>query len=421
MRYTDTHPAFFGIATVEAFENLEDCATRPTQPHGHSYSSRLAGSEGWLSSISQRFAELFVEDERRVGTMPLTHYPATSSNFMEILVNAAPCRSLQVVLISYPFINQTYQVSGHLSHTEIGIICSSKGRFGPFRDHSRPPATICNMVANGREMVAPWSRIGSSNLIRASRPNSKNVIYAKHSVAANSLSTPKRSGTMSQASQSPSKSHKRDRSNVDENGFNKDKRYRVNKKKSLEASMGSSQEALDQGLDEFSDGDPPAKSKMSEIEAQRAASDILRALKESRQPFAICRGIDVEEFPEAHRFAAIEEMVVAWLSKWGGLANWPDWLEMSYIKAAKKDQLDRWLEQVWDQADQGRRLETRLFQLYGTLPEQHYKVKELYRRSVDLVHLLAKAIALIEIRAPLIADRCALHQPAQSSLGNESD
>ncbi|KAJ3570347.1 hypothetical protein NP233_g4470 [Leucocoprinus birnbaumii] len=150
------------------------------------------------------------------------------------------------------------------------------------------------------------------------------------------------------------------------------------------------------------------------------AAQILKVLKEAKNLFAICEELDSENFEELGRFRVIKGQVVEWLSQWGGVANWPEWLEMSYNEAKKYYRVDDWFEQVWDQADKGRCLETRLFEMYGTLPKEHYKVKELYRRAMELVHLLAKATALIEIRVPLIPDKFAIQTIQASQARNSS-
>ncbi|KAJ3556943.1 hypothetical protein NP233_g11863 [Leucocoprinus birnbaumii] len=223
-----------------------------------------------------------------------------------------------------------------------------------------------------------------------------------------------------QSEDSPS-GKKRDRSNVDENGRNKDKRYRENKKLRLLA-LEEAEETTEIGPSlGSSEQDSPSRNLMVPTETQRVGAQILKALKEGKHPFAICEELDSEDFEELRRFRAIEVQVVEWLSKWGGIAHWPEWLEMSYNEAVKYYGVEDWFEQVWDQADKGRRLETRLFEMYGSLPKEHYKVKELYRRSTELLHLLAKATALIEIRVPLIPDKYAIQKIKASQAANSHD
>ncbi|KAJ3562065.1 hypothetical protein NP233_g9809 [Leucocoprinus birnbaumii] len=169
----------------------------------------------------------------------------------------------------------------------------------------------------------------------------------------------------------PNHGKKRDRSNVDENGFNKDDR----KRQELMAlrNGGKALTSPSQGA-----GTPPvspSKSPMVSTEAHRLACDILRLLREGKHPYAICNDLDTEEFEELGRFRVIEQQAVEWMSKWGGVACWAEWLEMSYNEAMKCYGFDAWFEEVWDHADKGRRLETRLFELHGTLPKEHYKVK----------------------------------------------
>ncbi|KAJ3569443.1 hypothetical protein NP233_g5046 [Leucocoprinus birnbaumii] len=158
---------------------------------------------------------------------------------------------------------------------------------------------------------------------------------------------------------------------------------------------------------------------MASTEAHRLACDILRLLKEGKHPYAICNDLDSEQFEELGRFRVIEGQAVEWMSKWGGVASWPEWLEMSYDEAMKTYRFNEWFEEVWDHADRGRRLETRLFELHGTLPKEHFRVKELYRRAMELVHLLAKAIALIEIRVALIPHKYSINQSQTSQTEEE--
>ncbi|KAJ3557409.1 hypothetical protein NP233_g11750 [Leucocoprinus birnbaumii] len=212
-----------------------------------------------------------------------------------------------------------------------------------------------------------------------------------------------------------------DRSKLDENGRNKDKRYRENKKLELLALQASQQTNTAGPSLGSSQPGTPSRHAMVPTEAQRVATQIIKALKEGKHPFAICEELDSENFEELGRFRVIEEQAVEWLSNWGGVANWPEWLEMSYNEAKKYYRVNDWFEQVWDQADKGRRLETRLFEMYGTLPKEHYQVKELYRRSMELLHLLAKAIALIEIRVPLIPDKHAIQKIQASQAANNLD
>ncbi|KAJ3564207.1 hypothetical protein NP233_g8443 [Leucocoprinus birnbaumii] len=109
---------------------------------------------------------------------------------------------------------------------------------------------------------------------------------------------------------------------------------------------------------------------------------------------------------ETARFSILYAQVVQWVSNWGGLENWPFALQKQYEEAvvAGPWETDKWYDDIWKYADEGRMLRADFAELHGTLPTAHSKVKELYRQEIEAVASLVRGITIIETRVPLYGD-----------------
>ncbi|KAJ3566937.1 hypothetical protein NP233_g6682 [Leucocoprinus birnbaumii] len=109
---------------------------------------------------------------------------------------------------------------------------------------------------------------------------------------------------------------------------------------------------------------------------------------------------------ETARFSILYAQVVQWVSNWGGLENWPIALQKQYEEAvvAGPVETDRWYDDIWNYADEGRMLRAYFAELHGSLPTAHSRVKELYRREIEAMASLVRGITIIETRVPLYGD-----------------
>ncbi|TFK60135.1 hypothetical protein BDN72DRAFT_546318 [Pluteus cervinus] len=112
--------------------------------------------------------------------------------------------------------------------------------------------------------------------------------------------------------------------------------------------------------------------------------------------------IRLTPFNEIDHFEEASRAINGWLAEWGGLESWPRFLDVGYEAARKSGSVDLWVSSALDHADRGRLLEKMLGQMETTLPEEMWKIRELWRRQTVLVGLVVKALTLIEVRVDVI-------------------
>lgn len=132
------------------------------------------------------------------------------------------------------------------------------------------------------------------------------------------------------------------------------------------------------------------------------ASDIRPWVTTSLTDHSLPRIIFPETDTALQRLRILREKVIYWTSGWGGLLVWPESLNLSLMNAVNDEQTERWMEEVLHHAASGCRLLTNLQEIEGSLPEEDWKVKELWRVSFELVQMLVKGITIMESRISLI-------------------
>lgn len=101
---------------------------------------------------------------------------------------------------------------------------------------------------------------------------------------------------------------------------------------------------------------------------------------------------------ELERLERLSQTIMRWASGWGGVAYWPETLDLAYARACKEGQQGQWQEDLVNHASVGRRLLVQLHSMGGRLPKERYKTRELWRSQVSLVEMLVMGITTINIR-----------------------
>jgi hypothetical protein len=91
-----------------------------------------------------------------------------------------------------------------------------------------------------------------------------------------------------------------------------------------------------------------------------------------------------------------------WATGWGGVAVWHITLNRSYTQAFEEGRVDQWQEQMLGHASIGRRLLSQYTNLGGELPKEPYKIKELWRISIEMMEMLVAGITLINSRCSVL-------------------
>lgn len=149
------------------------------------------------------------------------------------------------------------------------------------------------------------------------------------------------------------------------------------------------------------------------IDANKTCAAVVASLLQGADP-----RIPSDSYDEAiQRLLALREKVVYWASGWGGIVMWPDTLNMSLLHAVNGVQVERFTKEIFRHASSGRRLLATLQQIEGSLPEEEWQVKELWRISVELVQILVKGITIMESRVSLLP----LLEPASGDDESDAD
>ncbi|TFK60232.1 hypothetical protein BDN72DRAFT_864527 [Pluteus cervinus] len=113
-------------------------------------------------------------------------------------------------------------------------------------------------------------------------------------------------------------------------------------------------------------------------------------------------GIRLTPFDEIDHFNAASDAINAWLAEWGGLEAWPGRLDSGYEAAKATGCVDHWIQKVLDHADRGRLLRNLLGQMETALPQELWKIRELWRQQTVLLGLVIRGLELIELRVDII-------------------
>lgn len=93
--------------------------------------------------------------------------------------------------------------------------------------------------------------------------------------------------------------------------------------------------------------------------------------------------------------------VIEWTKRWDGMHNWSDALECEVVAANQKGHLDDFVKDVTEHAAHGRYILQELSKMEGYIPLQMWKVRELWRMSVELVGILHQGLAILDVRVSL--------------------
>ena len=123
---------------------------------------------------------------------------------------------------------------------------------------------------------------------------------------------------------------------------------------------------------------------------------------------------DSEEEDEVHRVLGVpdewEKMevirteVVRWASIWGGVACWPDSLELMFQAACAegRQRTIDWSLEVWSHMETGRQLLQLLENLDGELPDHPYVLRVLWREYRNAISTLVEGTTIIKTRVNMV-------------------
>jgi hypothetical protein len=113
---------------------------------------------------------------------------------------------------------------------------------------------------------------------------------------------------------------------------------------------------------------------------------------------------EVEEYSDFDYISQTQAEVERWAGQWGGYMNWPHALEVGYGAAKQIGELEvnKWVHDVLAHADRGRLILQTLEGMKGWLPKEMWKIREIWRRVLELVEVLHRGVACIEIRVDIV-------------------
>lgn len=96
----------------------------------------------------------------------------------------------------------------------------------------------------------------------------------------------------------------------------------------------------------------------------------------------------------------LRSLVQKWGSIWGGVLYWPNAMEEMFLDACEHGRTGAMglAYQVWDHAEEGRRLLREIERMDGRLPDEPRALKILWIEYSQLHHLLVRGITIIEAR-----------------------
>lgn len=111
-------------------------------------------------------------------------------------------------------------------------------------------------------------------------------------------------------------------------------------------------------------------------------------------------------FKELDRLLEFRASVVEWARGWGGVAWWNEGLDQSFNIAVEENRVDLWREQVSNHMELGRSILGRLHEMDGKLPDERWKVRELWRLKIELVEIVVKGITTLDIKSSILPGSC---------------
>lgn len=107
-------------------------------------------------------------------------------------------------------------------------------------------------------------------------------------------------------------------------------------------------------------------------------------------------------------FSALRDHVIRWASRWGGVAVWPDVMEVQWetvLKHGGKGRARLWVKEMWTHADNGHDLLRRLDSMERVLPVHPLAMRLLWREQLKMCKVLYEGIAVIETRVDILKRR----------------
>ncbi|KAG6913826.1 hypothetical protein DXG01_004059 [Tephrocybe rancida] len=126
-------------------------------------------------------------------------------------------------------------------------------------------------------------------------------------------------------------------------------------------------------------------------------------------------------FDELEQLYRIRENVVNWSSGWTGAANWNIALDHSFNKAVENDRVENWREQLYSHLTLGRNLLAQLQIMDHRLPNEHWKVRELWRLRLELAEVLIRGITILEIKTSILPGLCTVRYTDMESAQETDD
>ncbi|KAG6809812.1 hypothetical protein H0H92_014634 [Tricholoma furcatifolium] len=99
-------------------------------------------------------------------------------------------------------------------------------------------------------------------------------------------------------------------------------------------------------------------------------------------------------FDEMGQLYRIKKNVMAWSSGWNGSANWDSGLDDSFKRAVENNCVERWRAEVTHHTYIGRQLLGQMQIFDHRLPQEEWKIRELWRLRLELAEVLIRGLTI---------------------------
>ncbi|EDR11737.1 uncharacterized protein LACBIDRAFT_324503 [Laccaria bicolor S238N-H82] len=107
---------------------------------------------------------------------------------------------------------------------------------------------------------------------------------------------------------------------------------------------------------------------------------------------------------EYYRLLSIRQKILEWSSLWGGYKLWAQVLPSEYSSALKANKGGKFIEACCDHIKKGSEMLATLRFFGGILPEEPWKIRQLWTIVAGLLEIMIEALTIMETRINFIQD-----------------
>ncbi|KAG6807477.1 hypothetical protein H0H92_007333 [Tricholoma furcatifolium] len=130
-----------------------------------------------------------------------------------------------------------------------------------------------------------------------------------------------------------------------------------------------------------------------EKEYQAAVGKVLGPVREVARP---------QMFDELEQLHRIKKNVAAWSSGWNGSANWDLSLDESFMLTVENNSVERWKAEISHHTYIGRQLLAQMQVFDHRLPQEEWKIRELWRIRLELAQVLIRGLTILELKNSIL-------------------